>query len=329
MKKALITGITGQDGSYLAELLLAKGYEVHGIVRRASSLNTQRVDHIFDKLKLHRGDVTDYGSIKLALKDCKPDYVYNLAAQSQVRDSFVISQSTSQINFNGAINVIEAVIETCPNASVYQASTSEMFGNTGEYDSKGNLKPINEKTPLRPVSPYGIAKTAVHHSAEIYRQLGLKISCGILFNHESERRGETFVTQKIAKAVAEFAVSKRKEPLQLGNLSGQRDWGYAPDYMEAAIRMNEEELPDDYVIATGETWSVEDFLLRAFRYAGLGDWDDYVEINDRLKRPNELWTLIGDSSKARKNLGWSPAVEFPELVERMVDHQINILYNKR
>ena len=329
MKKALITGITGQDGSYLAEHLLAKGYEVHGIVRRASSLNTQRIDHIFEKLTLHRGDVTDYGSIRLALRECQPDYVYNLAAQSQVRDSFIINQSTSQINFNGAINVMEAVLETCPTAFMYQASTSEMFGNTGEHDSNGNLKPINEDTALRPISPYGIAKTAAHHSAEIYKQRGLNISCGILFNHESERRGDTFVTQKIAKAVAEFSVSNRKEPLQLGNLSGKRDWGYAPDYMNAAVLMTEDEFADNYVIATGEVWSVEDFLLRAFRYAGLGDWDDYVEINERLKRPNELWTLIGDNSKARKNLGWSPAVEFPELVERMVDHQINVLYNKR
>ena len=207
MTKVFITGITGQDGSYLAEKLLARGYEVHGLVRRASSFNTARIDHIFDRVQLHRGDMTDYLSLRAALKSVKPDQIYNLAAMSQVRDSFAVMRHTTATNFIGAADLMAAAWDICPNAKLYQASTSEMYGNTGEFDSDGNLKPITEDAPLRPVSPYGIAKTAAHHEAQRYRHLGLRVSCGILFNHESERRGNTFVTQKIAKAAAEFAMN--------------------------------------------------------------------------------------------------------------------------
>ena len=328
MTKVFITGITGQDGSYLAEKLLARGYEVHGLVRRASSFNTARIDHIFDRVQLHRGDMTDYLSLRAALKSVKPDQIYNLAAMSQVRDSFAVMRHTTATNFIGAADLMAAAWDICPNAKLYQASTSEMYGNTGEFDSDGNLKPITEDAPLRPVSPYGIAKTAAHHEAQRYRQLGLRVSCGILFNHESERRGNTFVTQKIAKAAAEFAINKREDSLKLGNLDAARDWGYAPDYMDAAILINEYKHDDDYVIATGQTWTVEDFLTKAFQYVGLGDYEEFVEIDQRLKRPNELWALRGDYSKAKAALGWSPAVEFQELVQRMVDHQIDKPYPK-
>ena len=328
MTKVFITGITGQDGSYLAEKLLARGYEVHGLVRRASSFNTARIDHIFDRVQLHRGDMTDYLSLRAALKSVKPDQIYNLAAMSQVRDSFAVMRHTTATNFIGAADLMAAAWDICPNAKLYQASTSEMYGNTGEFDSDGNLKPITEDAPLRPVSPYGIAKTAAHHEAQRYRHLGLRVSCGILFNHESERRGNTFVTQKIAKAAAEFAINKREDSLKLGNLDAARDWGYAPDYMDAAILINEYKHDDDYVIATGQTWTVEDFLTKAFQYVGLGDYEEFVEIAQRLKRPNELWALRGDYSKAKADLGWSPAVEFQELVQRMVDHQIDRIFPK-
>ena len=272
--------------------------------------------------------MTDYLSLRAALKLVKPDQIYNLAAMSQVRDSFAVMRHTTATNFIGAADLMAAAWDICPNARFYQASTSEMYGNTGEFDSDGNLKPITEDTPLRPVSPYGIAKTAAHHEAQRYRHLGLRVSCGILFNHESERRGNTFVTQKIAKAAAEFAINKREDSLKLGNLDAARDWGYAPDYMDAAILINENKHDDDYVIATGQTWTVEDFLTKAFQYVGLGDYEEFVEIDQRLKRPNELWTLRGDYSKAKADLGWSPAVEFQELVQRMVDHQIDKIYPK-
>ena len=328
MSKVLITGITGQDGSWLAEKLLAKEYEVHGVVRRASTISTDRVDHIYERIQLHRGDVTDFRSLAGIVKRVQPNCVYNLAAQSQVRDSFDVPDSTHGITFGGAVNVYEAVRLFAPEAAVYQASSSEMFGN--ELRDGEALK---ESTSLAPVSPYGIAKTAAHHTAALYRDAyGMDISCGILFNHESERRGETFVTQKIAKAVAEFVIKRRdveRNPLKLGNLSAARDWGYAPDYMDAAILMVESGNPSDYVVATGRSWSVKDFLVKAFKYANVGHWSDYVVVDQRLKRPNELHTLIGDASKIKKELKWQPTVEFAKLVEKMVDYQIDQIYSKR
>ena len=304
------------------------------MVRRASSHNTHRIDHIFDRIRLHRGDVADASSMMQIISDVMPEVVFNLAAMSQVRDSFETPLSTHDIVHGGAVNVFEACARVCPEAVIYQASSSEMYGNVGATNEDGERlvsMPINEDTPMRPCSPYGIAKTAAHHAANMYREAyGLCIVCGILFNHESERRGPTFVTQKIAKAVAEIAAGRR-EPLLLGNLSAERDWGYAPEYMEAAVRMVEKGRPKDYVIATGSSYTVEQFLLQSFRCAGIWDneVDKYVEVSPRLKRPFELKVLLGDASKARDELGWKPKVTFTQLVERMVKHQMDKLGDVR
>lgn len=313
-KKALITGITGQDGSYLAELLLAKGYEVHGIKRTASSLNTGRIDHIFDRLNIHYGDLSDGSALARLLAKVQPDEIYNLAAQSHVRVSFDIPEYTGDIVAIGATRLLDAIRDVGLQPRYYQASSSEMFGLVQEV-------PQRETTPFYPRSPYGCAKVYAYWITKNYREAyGIHASNGILFNHESPRRGETFVTRKITKAIANI-LKGRQSKLYLGNLDAKRDWGFAGDYVDAMWRMTQLERPDDYVVATGETYSVRDFLNEAFSHVGL-DWSKYVEIHPRLLRPTEVDLLIGDSTKARTLLGWKPTVTFKQLVHMMVDHDI-------
>jgi GDPmannose 4,6-dehydratase len=316
MRVALITGITGQDGSYLAELLLAKGYIVHGIVRRSSTFGTQRIEHIFDRLNLHYGDVTDGGAMARLVAEIEPDELYNLAAQSHVRVSFDQPAYTAEAVGLGALNVLEAA-RVVPGCRVYQASSSEMYGQVAET-------PQRETTPFRPRSPYGVAKVYAHWITVNYREsYGMHASCGILFNHESPRRGETFVTRKITRAAARIA-SGIPETLYLGNLDARRDWGHAADYVEAMWLMLQEDEPDDYVIATGETHSVREFCERAFAHVGL-DYRDHVEIDPRYYRPAEVDLLQGDASKARRQLGWVPSVTFEGLVAGMMDAELQAL----
>ena len=318
MKKALITGITGQDGSYLAELLLAKGYEVHGIIRRDSTFNTGRIDHLYKdphingvKLFLHYGDIADSTNLIKLLYRIQPDEVYHLAAQSHVRVSFDIPEYTADVTGLSTIRILEAIRETGVKSKFYQASSSEMFGKVHEV-------PQTETTPFHPRSPYGAAKVYAHWATVNYREsYDLFASCGILFNHESPRRGETFVTRKITRAVARIKAGQQKK-LYLGNLDAKRDWGYAREYVEAMWLMLQQEQPDDYVIATGETHSVEEFLTEAFSHVDL-DWHDYVELDKKYLRPAEVDLLIGDASKAKRELAWEPKVNFKELVQLMVD----------
>lgn len=306
---ALLTGITGQDGSYLAELLLAKGYDVHGIVRRSSSFATGRIDHIFDKLHLHYGDLTDAGSLCRVVKLCQPDEVYNLGAQSHVRVSFDIPQYTYESIATGTLNMLEAVRQFAPEARFYQASSSEMFGN-----SPG---PQNEQTPFTPCSPYACAKVAAFHQVVNYRQsYGMFAANGILFNHESPRRGETFLTRKVTKAAARIAAGLQ-DTIYLGNLAAARDWGYAGDYVEAMWLMLQHDIPDDFVIGTGETHAVVEWLDLVFRKAGL-NYNDHVEFDGRLKRPAEVNFLQADASKAERVLEWRPKVKFHQLAEMML-----------
>lgn len=315
MKKALITGVTGQDGSYLAELLLEKGYEVHGIIRRASSFNTGRIDHIFDQLKIHHGDLTD-GSIARLLGEIQPDEIYNLAAQSHVRISFDVPEYTADADALGTIRILEAIRESGQSPRFYQASSSEMFGKVQEI-------PQRETTPFYPRSPYGCAKVFSYWATVNYREsYGLHASNGILFNHESPRRGETFVTRKITRAIANI-LSKKQDKLFLGNLDAKRDWGYAKEFVEAMWLMLQQNTPDDYVIATGETHSVREFLDIAFGYAGLC-WRKHVEIDPRLFRPTEVDLLIGNADKARGKLGWKHNTSFRRLVELMVDSDVGM-----
>ena len=310
MPKALIAGITGQDGSYLAELLLAKGYEVHGVIRRSSTFSTGRIEHIYDKLHLHYGDVTDGSGLYTLVSKVKPDEVYNLAAQSHVRVSFDQPGYTADATGLGTLRLLEAVRDNCPDARFYQASSSEQFGN--------EPGPQNEKTRFSPRSPYACAKVFAHHTAVNFREAyGMHVSCGILFNHESPRRGETFVTRKIAKAAARIAAGKQ-DTLVLGNLDAQRDWGYAGDYVEAMWLMLQQDRPDDYVIATGETHSVREFLDVACARVGL-DPKAIVKHDQRYDRPAEVDCLLGDASKAKAALRWSPRVGFVDLVHMMVD----------
>ena len=310
-KKALITGITGQDGSYLAELLLDKGYLVHGLVRRSSSFNTWRIDHIRDRLDLHYGDLVDQNSLLRALQLVEPDEVYNLAAQSHVKVSFEMPEYTTDVTAIGVLRILDAVRDLGLRTRVYQAGSSEMFGLVHE-------NPQTERTPFHPRSPYGVSKAFGHWMAVNYREsYGLHVSNGILFNHESPRRGENFVTRKITMGLAAIRKGKAKE-LRLGNLDAQRDWGYAKDYVEAMWLMLQQEQPDDYVIATGETHSVREFLEEAFSYAGLG-WKEFVKVDPKYFRPAEVDLLLGDASKARKVLGWQPRVAFKALVRLMVD----------
>ena len=324
MKKALITGITGQDGSYLAELLLEKGYEVYGIIRRSSSFNTGRLDHLYRdpherdvRLKLIYGDLNDSSSLNKVLRDTQPDEIYNLGAQSHVRVSFDIPEYTAEITALGTTRLLEAIRETGIETRFYQASSSEMYGKVLEV-------PQSEETPFYPRSPYACAKVYSYWITKNYRESYGMFACnGILFNHESERRGPTFVTRKITRAVARIQAGLQKK-MYLGNLDAKRDWGYAPDYVEAMWMMMQEEEADDYVIATGETHSVREFLEEAFAIVGLDPWE-YVEIDPKYFRPAEVDLLIGDATKAREKLGWKPKVAFKELVKIMVEADIALL----
>src|SRR5438874_6968469 len=323
-KKALITGITGQDGSYLAELLLSKGYEVHGIIRRASTFNTGRLEHIYSDphlsktaLRLHYGDLSDASSLARLISKIMPEEIYNLAAQSHVRVSFDGPEYTTDITGTGTVRLLEAIRETGINPRFYQASSSEMYGKVQEV-------PQTETTPFYPRSPYGCAKVFAYWITVNYREsYGLHTSNGILFNHESPRRGETFVTRKITRAAARIKAGVQKR-LFLGNLDAKRDWGYAPEYVEAMWLMLQQDNADDYVIATGETHSIREFLDVSFGLAGLG-WEQYVHIDPRYYRPAEVDLLIGDSSKAKRQLGWAPKTTFPELVRIMTEADIAML----
>lgn len=325
MKKALVTGITGQDGSYLAELLLEKGYEVHGIIRRSSSFNTQRIDHIYTdphfddtRLFLHYGDLTDTGVLSKLLHELQPEEIYNLGAQSHVRVSFDTPEYTGDVTGLGTQRLLESVRETGLIGKVryYQASSSEMFGKVQEV-------PQVETTPFWPRSPYACAKVYGHWLTINYREsFGLHGSSGILFNHESPRRGETFVTRKITRAATRIKVGLQ-DRLYLGNLDAKRDWGYAKEYVEMMWLMLQQDEPDDYVIATNETHTVKEFVQATFDRLGL-DWEAYVEYDKRYERPAEVDLLIGDPAKAKRQLGWEPRVKFKELVEIMVDADLKL-----
>ena len=328
-KVALITGITGQDGSYLAELLLEKGYEVHGIVRRASLINTHRIDHIFEKITLHYGDLTDAMSVTNLIKDIEPDEIYNLGAQSHVKVSFEIPEYTAQVDGLGTLRVLEAVrlLGMEMKTRVYQASTSELYGEVQQT-------PQTETTPFYPRSPYGVAKLYGYWIVKNYREsYGLHASSGILFNHESPRRGETFVTRKITRGLSRISVGEQ-DCLYLGNLNAKRDWGHAKDYVEAMWLMLQQDEPDDYVIATGEQYSVKDFVNKAAPFFGFNiewmgegelefgyDWNTkrkVIAVDKKYFRPAEVESLLGDASKAKRKLGWEPKISFDQLIEDMV-----------
>ena len=311
-RKAFITGITGQDGSYLAEILLEKDYEVYGMIRRSSSFNTARIDHIFGEVELVFGDLTDGSVLNRLMRTIQPDEVYNLGAQSHVQVSFQIPEFTADATGMGTLRLLDAIREEDVKCRFYEAGSSEMFGQVHET-------PQTETTPFHPRSPYGVSKVFGYWITRNYREAyGMYAVNGILFNHESPRRGPTFVTRKITRAVGAILRGEQDE-LRLGNLESKRDWGYARDYMEGAWRMLQADEPGDYVLATGETHSVREFLDEAFGYAGL-DWNDYVKIDERYFRPAEVDLLLGDASKAREKLGWEPAVRFAELTRMMVDH---------
>ncbi|MBV8563651.1 MAG: GDP-mannose 4,6-dehydratase, partial [Actinobacteria bacterium] len=309
-RKAFITGITGQDGSYLAELLLEKDYEVYGMIRRSSSFNTARIDHIFNEVELVFGDLSDGSSLNQLMRTIRPDEVYNLGAQSHVRVSFDIPEYTSDVTGMGTLRLLDAIREEGVQCRFYEAGSSEMFGQVRET-------PQTEETPFHPRSPYGVAKVYGYWITRNYREAyGMYAVNGILFNHESPRRGPTFVTRKITRALGAI-LRGEQDVLKLGNLDAKRDWGYAPDYMEGAWRMLQAPEPEDYVLATGETHSVRDFLDEAFGYVGL-DWKDYVVFDERYLRPAEVDLLVGDYTRAREKLGWEPTVRFQELVRIMV-----------
>jgi GDPmannose 4,6-dehydratase len=328
MKVALISGITGQDGSYLAELLLEKGYEVHGIIRRASQINTQRIDHIYNQIKLHYGDLTDSTNLVRVIQQVQPDEIYNLGAQSHVKVSFEIPEYTGMVDGLGTLRILEAVrlLGMENKTRIYQASTSEMFGKVQEIPQK-------ETTPFYPRSPYGVAKLYGYWIVKNYREsYGLHASSGILFNHESPRRGETFVTRKITRGLSRISVGEQ-DILYLGNLNSKRDWGHARDFVEAMWLMLQQDEPDDYVIATGEQYSVREFVEEAAPYFGMKiewmgegldevgyDWNTkkaVIKVNPKYFRPAEVETLLGDASKAKEKLGWEPKISFNQLVEDM------------
>jgi GDPmannose 4,6-dehydratase len=328
MKKALISGITGQDGSYLAELLLEKGYEVHGIIRRASQINTQRIDHIYDKIKLHYGDLTDSTNLVRVIQQVQPDEIYNLGAQSHVKVSFEMPEYTADVDGVGTLRVLEAVrlLGMENRVRIYQASTSELYGLVQEI-------PQRETTPFYPRSPYGVAKLYGYWITKNYREsYGMYACTGILFNHESPRRGETFVTRKITRALSRISTGQQKV-LELGNLNAKRDWGHAKDFVEAMWLMLQQETPDDYVIATGEQYSVREFVEEAAPYFGMQiTWrgeglneigydlftgNKVVVVNPKYFRPAEVETLLGDATKAKEQLGWEPKTSFKQLVEDM------------
>ena len=322
-KRALITGITGQDGSYLAELLLAKGYEVHGVVRRSSSMNRARIDHLEHahpthlagaRFTLHYGDMTDSGGLNRLVMTVEPDEIYNLAAQSQVHISFDQPEYTGNTDGLGTTRLLEAIRATGRPTRFYQASTSEMFGLTPP--------PQNETTPFHPRSPYGVAKLYAHWMTVNYREAyGLFACSGILFNHESPRRGENFVTRKVTRGVASI-LARRSQKLRLGNLEAKRDWGHARDYVEAMWLMLQQDKPDDYVIATGVQWSIRQLAQIAFSMVGL-DWQDYVEVDQAYFRPAEVPDLCGDPSKAKRQLGWRPRISFQEMIREMLEADVS------
>lgn len=327
MKKALITGITGQDGSYLADLLLSKGYEVHGIIRRASTFNTSRIDHLYQdphvngvRLFLHYGDLADSVNLVKLIYQLKPDEIYHLGAQSHVRVSFDIPEYTSDVTGVGTIRILEAMREAGVQSRFYQASSSEMFG-------KVQAVPQTETTPFWPRSPYGCAKVFAYWATVNYREsYGMHASNGILFNHESPRRGETFVTRKITRAVAAIKLGKQKE-LFLGNMDAKRDWGYAPEYVEGMWMMVQQDNSDDYVLATNETHTVREFVQEAFGHVDL-DWQEFVKYDARYERPAEVDLLVGDPAKAKKQIGWEPKTKFRDLVRIMVDADLAELKSK-
>jgi GDPmannose 4,6-dehydratase len=328
MTKALITGITGQDGSYLTELLLEKGYEVYGLIRRSSSFNTARIDHLYRdphekdvRLNLIYSDLSDGNSINIILNDIKPDEVYNLGAQSHVRVSFDQPVYTVNVNALGSLRLLEAIRQMDRKPKFYQASSSEMFGKVAET-------PQTERTPFHPRSPYGCSKLYAYWQTVNYREAYHLFACnGILFNHESPRRGETFVTRKITRAAARIKMGLQ-EKLYLGNLDAKRDWGFAGDYVEAVWLMLQQDVPDDYVIATGEMHSVREFVELAFEFHDL-DWREYVELDPRYLRPAEVDLLCGDASKARRVLQWEPRVRFPELVEMMCRNDLRLAQEEK
>lgn len=322
MRKALITGITGQDGSYLADLLIAKEYEVHGVVRRASMFNTARIEHLYQdphiegtRLFLHYGDLADANTIRKLIYSIRPDEIYNLGAQSHVRVSFDIPEYTANITGLGTLRILEAIKdyehETGAKVKFYQASSSELFGDAPP--------PQNESTPFSPRSPYGVAKLFSYYTAKNYREAyGMFAVNGILFNDESPRRGETFVTRKITRGIADIVTGKT-DKIYLGNLDAKRDWGYAPEYVEAMWRMLQQSEPEDFVIGTGESHTVREFCELGFRHAGLGDWQKYIGIDHRYFRPTEVDCLLADPRKAKEKLGWEAKVKFEELTKIMVD----------
>jgi len=322
-KKALITGITGQDGSFLAELLLFKGYEVHGLIRRTSTFNTDRIDHLYQdphipgtRFFLHYGDLSDSGQLTDIIYNIKPDEIYHLGAQSHVRVSFDLPEYTADITGLGTTRILEAIRRSGIKTKFYQASSSEMFGD--------GRAPQNENTPFRPRSPYAASKVYSYWMVKNYREAYKLFACnGILFNHESQRRGETFVTRKITRGLANI-VAKKEKKIYLGNLESKRDWGYAPEYVEAMWLMLQQDKPDDYVIGTGETHSISEFLHEVFGYLDL-DWREYIEIDKRYFRPLEVEDLRADSTKAKEQLNWSPGVSFRELVKIMVDYDLELI----
>jgi len=325
MKKALVTGVTGQDGSYLAEFLLKKGYEVHGIMRRASTFNTGRLEQIYQdphvvgrRFHLHYGDLADANTIRRLLYKIQPDEIYNLGAQSHVRVSFDIPEYTANITGLGVLRMLEATKDfeehTGKKVKFYQASSSEMFGAAPP--------PQNENTPFHPRSPYGVAKVFAFDTVRNYREAyGIFAANGILFNHESERRGETFLTRKVTRGIARILAGLDKK-IYLGNLKARRDWGYAPEYVEAMYLILQQPEPDDFVIGTGKSHSVKEFVEAAFRAVGIEDWKKYVEIDPRYYRPSEVDNLVADATKAKEKLGWQPKVDFETLVKKMVKHDL-------
>ncbi len=313
MAKALLTGITGQDGSWLSELLISKGYEVHGLIRRNSAYNLNNIEHLKDVLKLHYGDLTSEHDLACLIHDLQPDELYNLAAQSDVKLSFECPEYTMEVNHIAVMNMLQAIRLFSPKTKFYQASTSEMFGNTPP--------PQNEASPMKPESPYGISKLAAYHECINYRNsYDLFICNGILYNHESERRGLNFVTRKITHAVANIYYD-RQDKLELGNLESKRDWGYAPDYVEAMWLMLQQSKPDDYVVGSGENHSVKEFAIEAFTCLNL-DWKSHVKVNPAYYRPSEVNNLCADATKAHEVLGWYPKTSFKDLVNKMVLHDL-------
>lgn len=316
--KALITGITGQDGSYLAEILLEKGYEVHGLIRRNSQYTHSNIEHIKPNIRLHYGDMTDPVSIHSIISRVRPDEIYNLAGMSQVRISYDVPYNVFDVNTHGLLYILEAVRANDLDCKIYQSSSSEMYGRVRET-------PQTESTPFYPLSPYGVSKAAAYHLAVQYREsYGMRVYNGILFNHESPRRGEEFLSRKVAKGVAEIRAGK-SDKIVLGNLSAFRDWGYAKEYCEWMWRIMQHPEPTDFVLATGETHTVSEFVNETFKVSGITDWERYVEYDDSLRRPSEVDLLIGDASKSKEILGFEPKVKFKELVKIMVEHELNAI----